>query len=469
MDYKFSQRHQILAVDETPTEVVITSAEPYLDVWESVLEHTSQKQIKRVVSNPTDIKRLTTEFYSLSKSVQGATAGGVQKKGIGNLEQMLELGNIKDPEANDQHIVNVVDWLLQYAFEQRASDIHIEPRREKGNIRFRIDGVLYTVYALPMQVLAAVTSRLKILGRMNVAEKRKPQDGRIKTKSPNGEEVELRLSTLPTAFGEKLVMRIFDPGVLLKPFEELGLINEDLKRWKQIVAKNHGIVIITGPTGSGKTTTLYSTLKLLATEEVNVCTIEDPIEMVEEKFNQMQAQDNIELDFADGVKALLRQDPDIIMIGEVRDLATAEMAIQTSLTGHLVFTTLHTNDAPSAITRLMELGVPPYLIKATVIGVVAQRLIRVLCPACKKATKVEEDAWNSLTLPWKVKLPKSVAYSEGCMECRETGFMGREGIYEVMPFSDTLQEYASDRRTLSNLRKQAHKEGMLSLRLSGAQ
>ena len=337
---------------------------------------------------------------------------------------MLELGNIKEPEADDQHIVNVVDWLLQYAFEQRASDIHIEPRREKGNIRFRIDGVLYTVYALPMQALAAVTSRLKILGRMNVAEKRKPQDGRIKTKSPNGEEVELRLSTLPTAFGEKLVMRIFDPGVLLKPFEELGLINEDLERWKQIVAKNHGIVIITGPTGSGKTTTLYSTLKMLATDEVNVCTIEDPIEMVEEKFNQMQVQDNIELDFDDGVKALLRQDPDIIMIGEVRDLATAEMAIQAALTGHLVFTTLHTNDAPSAITRLMELGVPPYLIKATVIGIVAQRLIRVLCPDCKKATKVEQDTWNSLTLPWKVKLPKVVAYSEGCLECRETGFKG---------------------------------------------
>ncbi len=358
---------------------------------------------------------------------------------------------------------------MQYAFEQRASDIHIEPRREKGNIRFRIDGVLYTVCALPMQALAAVTSRLKILGRMNVAEKRKPQDGRIKTKSPNGEEVELRLSTLPTAFGEKLVMRIFDPGVLLKPFEELGLINEDLERWKKIVAKNHGIVIITGPTGSGKTTTLYSTLKMLATDEVNVCTIEDPIEMVEEKFNQMQVQDNIELDFDDGVKALLRQDPDIIMIGEVRDLATAEMAIQAALTGHLVFTTLHTNDAPSAITRLMELGVPPYLIKATVIGIVAQRLIRVLCPDCKKATKEEQDTWNSLTLPWKVKLPKVVAYSEGCLECRETGFRGREGIYEVMLFSDKLQECASDRRTMSNLRNQAYKEGMLSLRLSGAQ
>lgn len=469
MDYKFSQRHQILAVAETADEVVVTSAEPYIDVWESVLEHTSGKRLKRVVSNPSDIKRLASEFYSVSRSIQGATRGSSQLKGIGNLEQMLELGKLKDPEANDQHIVNVVDWLLQYAFEQRASDIHIEPRREKGNIRFRIDGVLYTVYALPMQALSAVTSRLKILGRMNVAEKRKPQDGRIKTKSPNGNEVELRLSTLPTAFGEKLVMRIFDPEVLLKPFEELGLINEDLQRWNKITANNHGIVIITGPTGSGKTTTLYSTLKSLATEEVNVCTIEDPIEMVEDSFNQMQVQENIDLGFAEGVKALLRQDPDIIMIGEVRDLPTAEMAIQAALTGHLVFTTLHTNDAPSAITRLLELGVPPYLLKATVVGIMAQRLVRVLCPHCKQATEISEEAWQTLTSPWKVKHPRKAAIAEGCLECRETGFLGREGIYEVMPFTESLYRFADDKSDLPALRKQAYKEGMLSLRLSGAQ
>ena len=466
MDYKYSQRHQILAVADNPQEEIIASAEPYLEAWVS---HTSGKLVKRVVFNPHDIKRLTSEFYSVSKSIQGATQGAGQLKGIGNLAQMLELGKLKDPEANDQHIVNVVDWLLQYAFEQRASDIHIELRREKGNIRFRIDGVLYTVYALPMTALRAVTSRLKILGRMNVAEKRKPQDGRIKTKSPNGDEVELRLSTLPTAFGEKLVMRIFDPEVLLKPFEALGLVNDDFKRWNQITSNNHGIVIITGPTGSGKTTTLYSTLKSLATEEVNVCTIEDPIEMVEDSFNQMQVQENIDLGFADGIKALLRQDPDIIMIGEVRDLPTAEMAIQAALTGHLVFTTLHTNDAPSVITRLLELGVPSYLLKATVIGVMAQRLVRVLCPHCKQTTEVEQEAWDTLTLPWKVKLPKKAAIAEGCLEIRETGFLGREGIYEVMPFTESLFRFADDKADLPELRRLAYKEGMLSLRLSGAQ
>jgi len=470
MSLAFTQRHNILAVKVTPSEVTIASAEPFLSSWENDLEHVLQKKIIRVVSNPAEIKRLTTEFYNLASSISRATeSGGQGASGIGNLEQMLELGNVKDPEANDQHIVSIVDWLLQYAFQQRASDIHIEPRREKGNIRFRIDGILYTVNSLPIQVMRAVVSRIKILGRLNVAEKRKPQDGRLKTKSPNGNEVELRLSTLPTAFGEKLVMRIFDPEVLLKPFEELGLMNDDLLRWKKIIGHNHGIVIITGPTGSGKTTTLYSTLKMLATEEVNVCTIEDPIEMVENSFNQMQVQENIDLTFAGGVKALLRQDPDIIMIGEIRDLATADMAIQAALTGHLVFTTLHTNDAPSAITRLLELGVASYLIKATIVGIMAQRLVRVLCPKCKQPTEVDSDAWAALVSPWKVKKPTGGAEKKGCLDCRETGFKGREGIYEVMPFTESLFKYADVKSELPKLRNQAYREGMHSLRLSGAQ
>lgn len=470
MSYAFTQRHNILAVDVGPQEVTIASAEPWVNSWETDLEHVLQKRIRRVVANPLEIKRLTMEFYSLANSISLAISGGNKTvPGLSNLEQMLELGNIKDPEANDQHIISIVDWLLQYAFDQRASDIHIEPRREKGNVRFRIDGVLYTVYALPMQVMSAVTSRLKILARMNVAEKRRPQDGRLKTKSPNGDEVELRLSTLPTAFGEKLVMRIFDPEVLLRPFESLGLVGDDLERWKKMISDNHGIVIITGPTGSGKTTTLYSTLKMLATDEVNVCTIEDPIEMVEPTFNQMQVQDNIDLDFATGVKALLRQDPDIIMIGEVRDLATAEMAIQSALTGHLVFTTLHTNDAPSAITRLLELGVAPYLIKATVIGVVAQRLVRVLCPHCKTRSAISEEEWKVLTSPWNVRMPKAVASSVGCLECRQTGYKGRQGLYEVMLMSEALQNCIDDKTDLQKLRQEAFKEGMRSLRLSGAQ
>ena len=469
MSYAFTQRHKIMAVSITANEVVIASAEPLVSSWEEDLIHVLKKPIKQVVSNPLELQRMTEELYRLAASIDMATNGSSSSSvGISNLEQMVELGALKDPEANDQHVVRIVDWLLQYAFEQRASDIHIEPRREVGNVRFRIDGVLYTVYQIPMQVMNVVTSRLKILGRMNVADKRKPQDGRLKTKSPEGNEIELRLSTLPTAFGEKMVMRIFDPDVLLRSFADLGFDDQDLESWQAMIARKNGIILITGPTGSGKTTTLYSTLKTLATKEVNVCTIEDPIEMVESSFNQMQVQENIDLTFAGGIKALLRQDPDIIMIGEIRDLETAEMAIQAALTGHLVLSSLHTNDAPTAITRLLELGIPSYLVRATLVGVVAQRPVRTLCPHCKQETQIDAEIWNVLVKPWTVPLPKQVYEPVGCQECRETGFKGRQGIYEVMPFSQALQEYAEDKGDLPRLRLHAYKEGMRSLRLSGA-
>jgi general secretion pathway protein E len=325
------------------------------------------------------------------------------------------------------------------------------------------------VYELPATVLTAVVSRLKILGRMDVAEKRRPQDGRLKTKNSHGDEIELRLSTLPTAFGEKMVMRIFDPEVLLRSFDELGLRGEDRQRWDGLIRSPHGIVLVTGPTGSGKTTTLYSSLKQIATSEVNVCTIEDPIEMVEDAFNQMQVQHNINLDFAGGVRALLRQDPDIIMIGEIRDLETAEMAIQAALTGHLVISTLHTNDAPSAVTRLLELGVPAYLIRATVLGVMAQRLVRSLCPHCKEPVALDKTEWTTLTAPWKISPPAQIYHAPGCLECRNTGFYGRQGIYEILPVEGQIQAAIGDDVELDNLRRMAMKNGMRTLRLSGAQ
>lgn len=468
MSHAYAERHQILAVEVNNDVVVIASAEPYVFSWEDNLRHVLRKDIKRVVCNPVDIRRYCVEFYKIAQSVSRASGSGYASM-LNNFEQMLELGNLQAPDANDQHIVNIVDWLLQYAFEQRASDIHIEPRREKGILRFRIDGVLHQVYELPAQVCAAVTSRLKILGRMDVAEKRKPQDGRLKTKSPEGNEVELRLSTLPTAFGEKMVMRIFDPDVLLKTFAELGLAREDGDRWQEMITQPNGIVLVTGPTGSGKTTTLYSSLKELATSQVNVCTIEDPIEMVEPAFNQMQVQHNIELSFASGVRALLRQDPDIIMIGEIRDLETAEMAMQAALTGHLVLSTLHTNDAPSAITRLMELGVPAYMIKATVIGVMAQRLVRTLCPACKQPSQVDESAWRALTRPWSAPVPGHACQPVGCLECRETGYRGRLGVYEILRLTNNVKDQINAETDLSSMRKLAYKEGMRSLRVSGAQ
>ncbi len=470
MSRAFAERHRILAVEVTAQEVVVASAEPYVRVWETNLEHVLRKRIRRVLADPRAIARHTAEFYTMAGSVRGAR--GVDRTegipGVGNLEQMLELGSMKEPDANDQHIINIVDWLLQYAFEQRASDIHVEPRRTVGNVRFRIDGVLHSVYELPQQVCAAVTSRIKILGRMDVAEKRRPQDGRLKTRTPEGNEVELRLATLPTAFGEKLVMRIFDPDVLQKSFEQLGLADEDLRRWRHMTDVGNGIVLVTGPTGSGKTTTLYSTLRQLATPEVNVCTIEDPIEMVEGAFNQMQVNHGIGLDFSSGVRALMRQDPDIIMVGEIRDLETANMAVQAALTGHLVLSTLHTNDSPGSISRLLELGVPAYLIKATLRGIMSQRLVRILCANCKTFEALDRDAWTQLTRPWQMEPPARVARPVGCKVCRNTGYVGRQGIYEVLVNSPAVQAQITPALDTAQIRRVAMGEGMHTLRLSGA-
>jgi general secretion pathway protein E len=399
-------------------------------------QHILRKEIRRVMATPTDIARYLVEFFNLAKSIKKASLKGNVNASISSFEQLVDLGKTNRPlDANDQHVVHIVDWLWQYAFDQRASDIHVEPRRDMGIVRFRIDGVLHQVYQIPMSVMTAMTSRIKLLGRMDVIEKRRPQDGRIKTRTPAGQEVELRLATLPTAFGEKLVMRIFDPEVLHRDLRSLGFSEDDQSRWHQMTSAPNGIVLVTGPTGSGKTSTLYTTLKQLATPEVNVCTIEDPIEMVESAFNQMQVQHNIDIGFADGVRALMRQDPDIIMIGEIRDLETAEMAIQAALTGHLVLSTLHTNDAPSAITRLLDLGVPAYLINSTVLGVMAQRLVRTLCPHCKKPMPITEDqraSWRSLVAPWKSSEPAHIHQPVGCLECRMTGYMGRVGIYEIL-------------------------------------
>jgi general secretion pathway protein E len=470
MSYAFARRHQILALAVDSDEVVVASAQPMVDIWEEDLRHITRKQIRRVIVDPADIKKYQVEFYTLAKSISGANNDGIgASSGLSNLEAMLDLGQMKDPDANDEHIVNIVDWLLGYAFAQRASDIHIEPRRDIGRVRFRIDGVLHTIYEFPAQVTTAVVSRIKILGRLDVAEKRRPQDGRLKTRRADGSEIELRLSTLPTAFGEKLVMRIFDPTVFSQGFDQLGLLKEDLRRWQGLLKSPHGIILVTGPTGSGKTTTLYSSLRELATDEVNLCTIEDPIEMIEPMFNQMQVQPNIDLDFATGVKALLRQDPDVIMVGEIRDAETADMATQAALTGHLMLSTLHTNDAPSAITRLLEIGVPAYLLRATLSGIMAQRLVRTLCPACKEQQPIDAAVWSELTAPWRVAAPKHVFTAKGCDECRFTGFRGRQGIYEILVLSDEVKQHISNDTDLKKLSEQAMREGMRTLRLSGAQ
>jgi len=469
VSYQFAEENGFLPVYIDNNKVRLATAENIDNEWKIELESMLKKEVEFVIANPKDIRRYQKEFYSLASSIKQskktADTDGISIQQ--NLEQLVELGQRGQLDAEHHHIIQVVDWLLQYAYEERASDIHLEPRKESGDIRFRIDGVLHQVYQVPPNVMGAIIARLKTLGRLNIAERRRPQDGRIKTKSPDGGEIELRLSTIPTAMGEKMVMRIFDPEVLQRSFSQLGLTDRELKLWNKFTKLAHGIVFVTGPTGSGKTTTLYSTLKDLATSEVNVCTIEDPIEMVEPSFNQMQVHHGIDLNFSTGVKSLLRQDPDIIMIGEIRDLETAEMAIQASLTGHLVLSTLHTNDSASAITRLRELGIPSYLVSATVLGVMAQRLVRTLCPHCKEPHKVNETEWAEFTKGWKLE-PSNTMHAKGCKECRHTGYLGRIGLYEMMELTPEVKDHINDEGSLSGLQKQTIKDGLIPLKIAGA-
>ncbi|MEW6706481.1 MAG: GspE/PulE family protein [Pseudomonadota bacterium] len=471
MSINYAEARRCLPVGVGSSEVTIATAEPFDTAWVPEIEGHTRKTVRLVIANPLEIQRFTTEFYSLAKSVRSAQKSG-ETSALASFEQLVELGKgNKQLDANDQGVVQVVDWLWQYAFDQRASDIHLEPRRDMGAIRFRIDGVLHTVYQVPLTVMNAMTARIKLLGRMDVVERRRPQDGRIKTRRPESAgsgEVEMRLSTLPTAFGEKMVMRIFDPDTVVKPTEALGFGPSDSQRWNELTSRPHGIILVTGPTGSGKTTTLYATLKRLATDEVNVTTIEDPIEMIEPAMNQTQVQPAVDFGFAEGLRALMRQDPDIIMVGEIRDLATAEMAIQAALTGHLVFSTLHTNDSASAITRLADLGVPPYLISATVIGVLAQRLARTLCPACKQPdTELTREDLDMAARPWRLKGRMNAYKPVGCLECRKTGFRGRTGLYELMVMSEPARLAVHPTLDVAALRKQALADGMHPLRLAG--
>lgn len=475
MSFEYARSQHILPIEVTIDEVVIGTDQPFYSDWHGNIEKLiKSKSFRTVFINPEQINRYRQEFYQVTQAIAGANS--IHKRAaadVTNVEALLQLGDNTNPDANDQHIVKVVDWLLQYAFEQRASDIHLEPRRETGKVRFRIDGVLHTVYEMPLAIIVAVTARIKILGRLNVAEKRKPQDGRLKTRTPKGLETELRLSTMPTAFGEKLVMRVFDPEVLVRSFAQLGLSGKQLDTWHELTAHPNGIILVTGPTGSGKTTTLYSTLKQLATEQVNVCTIEDPIEMIEPAFNQMQVNPGVDLHFADGIRSLMRQDPDIIMVGEIRDAETANMAVQASLTGHLVLSTLHTNDAPSSLTRLHDLGIQPFLTSATILGVMAQRLLRTLCPHCKKALDVTADSeiaiqWQELVQPWRAPVPAQIYMAQGCEHCRHTGYQGRIGLYEIMPLSNELKKLVAADANLDVLKQQAYREGVQPLRLSGA-
>jgi general secretion pathway protein E len=460
----FARRTVSVPVERDDDKLTLAVADPFnLEVIENI-ERMGYK-VTRVVSPKTDILKIITEFYGFRSSVTAAAKEISSDVDLGNLEQFVKMKAVSEIEATDKHIVNAVEYLFRYAFDQRASDIHVEPKRDTSEVRFRIDGMLHTIHKIPKAVHPAFVSRVKMLSRMDIAEKRRPQDGRIKTEY-KGREVELRISTMPTAFGEKIVVRIFDPDILLQALEEIGFAPREYELFRSFIARPHGIVLVTGPTGSGKTTTLYSALKTVATPEVNVVTIEDPIEMVHDAFNQVSVQPHIGITFASTLRTILRQDPDIIMVGEIRDLETAENAVQAALTGHLVFSTLHTNDAASSMTRLLDLGMAPYLVSSTVIGVMAQRLVRKICKQCEKTYELLPEEGEAVGLASEKGRKVVVKYGEGCSQCRGTGYLGRTGIFEVMEMNEKLRSIVNAKGDAELIRKAAIADGMVTLRES---
>jgi general secretion pathway protein E len=458
----FARRSVSVPIERDDDKLTLAVADPYnIEVIENI-ERMGYK-VSRVVTPKTDILKIITEFYGFRSSVTAAAKEIVSEVDLGNLEQFVKMKSVSDIEATDKHIVNAVEFLFRYAFDQRASDIHVEPKREASEVRLRIDGMLHAIHQIPKGVHPAFVSRIKMLSRMDISEKRRPQDGRIKTEF-KGREVELRVSTMPTAFGEKIVVRIFDPDILLQDLEEIGFAPREYELFRSFIARPHGIVLVTGPTGSGKTTTLYSALKTVATPEVNVVTIEDPVEMVHDRFNQVSVQPQIGITFGSTLRTILRQDPDIIMVGEIRDLETAENAIQAALTGHLVFSTLHTNDAPSSVTRLMDLGVPSYLISSTIIGVMAQRLVRKICRHCEKIYELLPEEAQAVGLSSDETKRIVVKYGEGCAQCRGTGYQGRTGIFEVLEVNEKIRAVLREKPDAELIRKAALEDGMTELR-----
>lgn len=460
----FAMKHLVLPVAIKNGELTVATSDPFnREVFEDITRVTPMK-VRIVVSPKSDIIKIINEFFGFKKSIAAAETQfdsvGVD---LGNLEQYVRIASEDELPSNDQHIVKAVNHLFGYAIDQRASDIHIEPKRDTSLVRMRIDGVLHTVYKLPKKIHLAIISRIKTLSRLNMAEKRRPQDGRIKT-DKGGTEVEIRVSTVPVAFGEKVVMRIMDPDILFQDLVKLGFSETDFNAYNRFIKMPHGIVLVCGPTGSGKSTTLYSSLRSISTPEINITTVEDPIEMIHEEFNQIAVQPSVDITFGTILRNILRQDPDIIMIGEMRDLETAENAIQAAMTGHLVLSTLHTNDAPSSITRLLDMGVPYFLIQATLVGILAQRLVRKICKYCKESFEMESEQLASLGLNTGQKGRLILHRGKGCTRCRGTGYLGRIGIFEVLPFTEPIKKLTTAEADFESIRVTARKEGMSSLR-----
>jgi len=459
----FARKHVVLPLARVGDELRIAVDNPFdVELFET-LRNLTKCTVRPVLAAKSDILRLIAEIYGFRSSIQSAERDFTDGSDLGNLEQFIQLKSVDEIEATDRHVINALDFLLHYALDQRASDIHLEPKRDHGLVRLRIDGMLHATHRIPKVVHPALITRIKTLARLDIAEKRKPQDGRFKVEH-QGQEVELRVSTMAVAFGEKIVLRILDRAVLLMDLEELGFYPEEMATFRRFLTEPSGIVLVCGPTGSGKTTTLYSALQHVTRPEVNVVTIEDPIEMVIEGFNQTAVMSRIDLTFANLLRTVLRQDPDVILLGEVRDPETARQAVQAALTGHLVLTSLHTRDAAGAVARLLDLGVEPFLLASTVLGVVSQRLVRKVCERCRAEGPLDAEACAALGVPVLKAAGLKVAHGEGCTHCRDTGYKGRTGIFEVLAVTDSIRKLVRERADATTLRRAARQDGMLTLR-----
>jgi general secretion pathway protein E len=463
----FAIRHLLVPFNVDEGVLEVASYHPDCEQVCKDIEQANQVKTRAYIATKAEIKRILAEFFGFQTSISAAedqfgreTIGAVD---IGNLERFVAI-NEKNLASTDQHIKNAVNHIFNYALDQRASDIHVEPKREFCVIRFRIDGTLHMIYQLPKVVHPAIISRLKYLSRLDIAEKRRPQDGRIKLGVSAEKEVEVRISTVPVSFGEKAVLRILDPDVIFQSVDQLGFSARDYQVFRSFITSPHGIVLVTGPTGSGKSTTLYSALKEIASPEMNLVTIEDPVEMVHEEFNQIAVQPLIDITFSSILRNILRQDPDVIMIGEIRDHETAAHAVQAAMTGHLVFSTLHTNDAVSSIVRLMDLDLEPFLISSTMLGAMAQRLVKRICVECAEVYEVDGESLRKVGFPVNGGQPVKLKRGKGCRECRGTGFRGRAGIFEIFPLSTQLKQMVADGKSVEDMRQVATREGMTTLR-----
>ncbi len=457
---ELARDYQIIPLFKIGEQLSVATSDPLnVENIDSISKLTGM-ELDIVLATETDISYAVEVYYGKSKKMEGLSDDHIEFE-----QDQLEKENKKDEEIiGNTKVIEAVNTMLAQSIDMGVSDIHFEPREKDVRIRFRVDGTLFENYTLPKSFQASVASRIKVMCNMDISETRKPQDGRIRFKKDN-KRVSLRVSTYPTYFGEKIVMRLLDKEKSMVDLNKLGFSPEIFRRWSELIRMPNGIILVTGPTGSGKTTTLYSTLRTLNTVSKNIITVEDPIEYELDNINQGQVNPRIGVTFSSSLRTILRQDPDIIMIGELRDQETVELAIRSALTGHLVLSTLHTNDAPSAVTRLIDMGVETYLIASTIRAVVAQRLIRVLCPHCKEPFNPPDHVLERLDIPinGKYHFHKPV----GCIQCRNTGYLGRFGLFELMVNDEKLSEMIINEASLDQLRNYAVSKGMVRLMQQG--